>query len=268
MEIPFEIASHDKVKMVSLITDFGNKDYYVGSLKAKLYNTPNQITVIDVSHEIDTHDIVKASFFIQNYYQDFPIESIHVAAVNNAYDYEPELLCFQYNGHYFIGPNNGLFSLVFTDIDEGTVRHIVSDGDSDWKLVDKIAYAVHHILEHGHINNLGLELKDFDQKLGIQPVFSKNEIRASVIHVDHYENVIVNLRNDAFEECRNSRNFRIFIKPTDPIEQISDSYAEVPVGEALCLFNDMGYLTIAINMGKASSMYSLERNDTIQILFY
>lgn len=267
MEIPLEISSPRSTRMVSLMTDFGSKDYYVASLKARLLGSDMPITLVDVTHEIATHDIVKASFFVQNYHLDFPLGTIHIVAVNNAYDFDPEMICFQYNGHFFIGPNNGLFSLVFKNIDEQSIRKIIIKGEEAPRLNTIITKAVHHIIEHGSIDNLGISLPRFDQKLGIQAVFSQNEIRATVIHVDHFGNVIVNLQKEAFESFRNERDFNIYIKPSDPIEMISESYAEVPVGDAVCLFNNSGYLTIGVNMGNVSKLYSLEKNDTIQVLF-
>ena len=268
MDTPYDILPFKRPQLVSLLTDFGNKDYYVASLKGQILQIQAPILLVDISHEIDIHDIVKASFFIHNCFEDFPVNSIHVVAVNNYYSDIPELICFQYKGHYFIGPNNGLFSLYFNDINEQSIRLIEDQTKQSFSLNQKISLAIKYIIEKNRISDLGIKLQHYDQKLGIQPVFSHDEIRASVIHIDHYENVIINLKKEAFEKFRNGRDFSIYIKPTDPIINICKSYAEVNVGDPLCIYNEAGYLTIAINIGKASSMYSLFRNDTIQILFY
>jgi len=165
LEIPLEISNNPRPQIVSLLTDFGNKDYYVASLKAKIINIDHGLEIIDISHEIEIHDIVKASFFIKNCYKDFPINTIHVVAVNNAYDQEPEIICFQYEGHHFIGPNNGLFSLAFKEIDLNSIKLISKEHCGSDNTNDKISCAVHHILNFGHITKLGNALDNFVQKL-------------------------------------------------------------------------------------------------------
>ena len=96
---------------------------------------------------------------------------------------------------------------------------------------------------------------------------STAQIRGSVIYVDHYENVIVNVQKELFERVRNGRHFQLFFKRHDPITQLSRQYHDVSIGETLCLFNDAGYLTIAINMGKAASLLGLKLDDMVQIDF-
>ena len=109
------------MQIVSLTTDYGSKDYYVAELKASLLNAKNDFTFIDISHDIDRFDIVQAAFYLNNTISSFAPGTIHIVAVNCINKRKSEYICFEKDGHYFIGPNNGVFSLVFNHIDEKQV---------------------------------------------------------------------------------------------------------------------------------------------------
>jgi S-adenosyl-L-methionine hydrolase (adenosine-forming) len=100
----------------------------------------------------------------------------------------------------------------------------------------------------------------------LQPVISQNQIRGSVIHIDNYDNVILNITRDLFQKISKNRPFQLYFKRHDPITQLSNYYNDVPIGETLCLFNS-DYLEIAINMGKAAELLGLKIEDTVQINF-
>ena len=89
-----------------------------------------------------------------------------------------------------------------------------------------------------------------------------------MIHVDNYENVILNITRELWERYSYYRNFALFFKRHEPISQLSESYNDVTIGETLCLFNAADHLVIAINLGKASSMLGLSVEDTVQLDFY
>ena len=80
--------------------------------------------------------------------------------------------------------------------------------------------------------------------------------------------MIINLRKEDFEKIRQDRNFEIYYKQHDPINYLSRNYGDVAIGDAVAFFNSSGYLELAINMGKASSVFNLHRNENIQINFY
>ena len=114
---------------------------------------------------------------------------------------------------------------------------------------------------------IGLPVMEVERRIALQPVISTAQIRGSVIYIDHYENVIVNVQEELFERVRNGRDFQLFFKRHDPIVCMSNHYHDVNIGETLCLFNEAGYLTIAINMGKAASLLGLKLDDMVQIDF-
>ncbi len=256
------------MQIVSLTTDYGSKDYYVAELKASILNGKNDFYIIDISHEIDRFDIVQAAFFLSNAMPSFNEGSIHVVAVNCNYKRKSEYICFEKQGHYFIGPNNGIFSLIFNDLKSEEI-FVISPPDNGNLSVNSIFSHAAAYIGHGlPLAEIGEPVQHFNTKLVIQPVVTSNQIRATIIHIDHFENVVVNLKKDQFEKVRNDRKFELYYKPNDPITFLSKDYGDVAIGDALAFFNASGYLEIAINMDKASSMLNLMKNEMIQINFY
>ncbi len=254
------------MQLVTLISDFGIKDHYASLLKGTILSLNSELQIIDVTHQVDTYDIRQASYFLNAICKKFPPGTIHIVAVNNYYDSNYEIILFEYKGQYYIGPNNGVFSLAFDSIDEDQIYKIEYD-EEDSDLFNLIAHGVSLISQNMSITEVGTPLNRFEKKIDIQPVQTNNEIRATIIHIDKYDNVIINVHREFFEHIRNNRQFEIFFKYYNPIREISATYSDVPIGEVLCLFNSANYLEIAINMGKASSQLDLLKDETIQIRF-
>lgn len=254
------------MQLITLTTDLGKDDYFVALLKAEIFSTiGNAVQFIDVSHSVDSQDIQQAAFFINTTYQKFPKGSIHIACVYSYYSSNYEIIAFKKNEHFFIGPNNGVFSLLFPDLEEQDVYSI----HLDTKEVNKIiAHGVACIKNNLFPEEIGSPVASFNTKLALQAVTTNSNIRATIIHIDHFENLVLNVSKDLFDKQRKGRRFEIFYKQHDPINKISAHYGDVPVGDTLCLFNSANLLEIAINMGKASSLLSLNKNETVQIYFY
>lgn len=256
------------MKIVSLTSDYGDKDYYTAQLKAAILNRMPNANLVDISHSIKPYDIVEGAFFLQNVYKRFPDGSIHIGAVNVYHYNNDQVIVFEKNGHFFIGPNNGLFSLVFPESNDLEVYEVTIDRHEYPFIMDAYAHAV-AALGHGlALSDIGQKIDNFVIKIGIQPVKTSHQIRATIIHIDMYGNVIVNLTKDVFEHIRQQRRFKIFYKSKDPITELSRHYGSVQTGEVLAYFNASDYLEIAINMGNAHELLSLRKHETIQIDFF
>jgi len=254
------------MQIVTIISDFGSRDHYSSLLKGSILNLNSDLNIVDITHECDTHDIRQAAYLLKAIHKTFPKGTIHVVAVNNYYDPNFEIISFEYKGNYYIGPNNGVFSLSFDSINEDDVYKVLTDEESN-DLFGLIAHGVSLISQKMSITEVGPPLNNFEKKLDIQPVITNDEIRATIVHIDKFENVILNVHREFFEHIKKNRKFEIFFKYYNPITEISNVYSDVPVGEAVCLFNSAHYLEIAINMGKAASQLDLAKDETIQIRF-
>lgn len=254
------------MQAIGLITDLGSSDHYVSLLKATILDISTDFCFVDVSHNIEPHDIREAAYFLKSVFSKFPKNTIYISSVYNYYNSAPEFILFEYEERYFIGPNNGLFSLVFENLKEDEIQLLnYSDIGSD----PFAAYAkgVALVLNGWDKTQISRKLEMFNRKLDVQPVVNQKEIRATIIYVDHFENVVLNVSKTFFEEQKKNRGFKLFFKHNDPITKICNNYGEVDVGDVVAFFNCTGYLEIAINMGKASSMLDLYKNETVQIYF-
>lgn len=256
------------MQIVSLTTDFGIRDYYVAELKASILSKARDIQFVDVSHHIQPYDIVEAAHFVGNVYPSFPENSIHIIAVDIYYQKEIKYCIMHHQGHYFVAPDNGVLSLLFPELEALDVYEVDIRDLAHSSTASVYAHIVGFIHHNLPIDEIGSKMTSVNRKLQIQPVVTSSQIRATIMHVDHYENVIVNVKKEQFDKVGKHRNFQLYYKQNEPIDIMSRRYSDVPVGDVLCRFNSAGYLEIAINMGKASSMLNLYKNETIQINFF
>jgi S-adenosylmethionine hydrolase len=117
---------------------------------------------------------------------------------------------------------------------------------------------VNQLQQGESIQDIGIPDVGYIEKHHLRPLLDKNWIEGQIIFIDNFENVIVNITHDQFEEQRKGRSFRIVFKRDEVIDRISESYADVSEGEKLALFNSSGYLEIAINKGNAAGLFGLK----------
>ncbi|MCB0705580.1 MAG: SAM-dependent chlorinase/fluorinase [Saprospiraceae bacterium] len=254
------------MRIITLTTDLGWRDYYVAVIKGTLLSRQPDIQVVDITHDIPHYNIVEGAFVLKNAYPNFPSGTIHLVSILDYPSPESDFLVIRHDDHYFIGPNNGLFSLAFEERPEEVYR--LSSGSAHvFGLKNLFAEAIAHICEDKPLSDIGERNPHMVERISLQPVVSKDQLRGTILHIDHYDNAIVNIRRELFEKIRNGRQFQLFFKRHDPIVRLSNRYCDVPVGEPLCLFNSAGLLEIALNMDKASTLLGLSLDDTIQINF-
>ncbi len=169
-------------------------------------------------------------------------------------------------GHIVIAPNNGILSLIGYN-DKAEVYLIEFVYESFDAYLNGIKHIVRQILADKPVNELGTIYPGHKRRFDLQATIRPGQIRASVIHVDRFENAILNVDKDMFEENREGRAFGIYYKRTDPIKEISTSYGSIPIGEVAVIVNSYGLLEIGINKGKAHSLLGLSKEDTIIIEF-
>jgi S-adenosyl-L-methionine hydrolase (adenosine-forming) len=250
--------------LVSLTSDYGWRDHHLARLKGALLRAHRKLQLVDVSHDIPVYDIVRAAFIFRNAYRAFPAGTIHVLSVHDHYAPDSRFLALAQAGHYFIGPDNGVFSLVFNEAPAEAYHLDTSDRQP---LPERYARAVAHIARNKPLFEIGLPVPTINRRLSLQPVIGPNYIRGSIVYIDRYDNATVNINRSVFESVGRGRPFQLFFKRHDPIERLVGSYQEVGEGEVFCRFNSEGLLEIAINMGKAAGLLGLHIEDTVQIDF-
>ncbi|HHS95973.1 MAG TPA: hypothetical protein ENJ45_05220 [Phaeodactylibacter sp.] len=253
--------------IITLTTDFGLKDYYVALVKAALLSKEPSLQIVDISHNVNAYDIVQGAFILKNCYAAFPKGTIHIVSISDYSTKKPCFLALRHDGHYFIGADNGLFSLLFENTPNKDIYEIDYYADESFPVKRTFAEAVAHLISSKPFNEIGIPIEAIEERITFQPVISKSEVNGTVIHIDHYGNAITNIRRDTFEQVGQGRPFALYFKRHDPILQLSNYYADVPIGEALCFFNAANCLEIAINHGNAAELFGLKVEDTIQVNF-
>ncbi|PHN01931.1 SAM hydrolase/SAM-dependent halogenase family protein [Flavilitoribacter nigricans] len=252
--------------IVTLTSDFGQGDYYLPLIKGAILSQNEQLRLVDITHEVSSYDIVQAAFIFKNSWRSFPPGTIHLISVNDYYQESCCYLAIRHEDHYFIGPDNGVFTLIFDQADIQGYQLDISE-DTTFDLHQIYARAIGHIANGKEFEKIGKPVDEMVQRITFQPVVQPSMIRGAVIHIDRFQNAILNINRELFERIGADRSFQLYFKRHDPIVKLSRHYHDVPIGEVLCLFNSANYLEIAINMGKAAELLSLKVEDAVQIDF-
>ena len=209
---------------------------------------------------------MEGAFFLKSIFKHFPKGTIHVIAVNSFYTHQNQLVLFEYEGFFFLGPNNGIFSLVHRDLDgRGMVEVNLGSRDDLYHTIGRVI----QLLDQGKaLTEIGPPVQLFERKLTLQPVVNNDHIRATIIHVDRFGNVIVNLNRKIFNKVCRDRIYAIYYKSSEPVTRLSHRYSDVQIGDVCAFFNDIDLLEIGINMGNAHQLLNLNKNETIQIDFH
>ncbi len=256
--------------IITLTTDLGLKDYYVAGIKGSILSQLPDAKIVDVSHEIPAFNIGVAAFCLKNCYKDFPKGSIHIIGVRPEADEYTKHMVIKHQGHYFIGADNGMFSLLFDqNPDEIFEINIVSDEDKRTFPTKNIFVTVAcHIGRGGTMELIGNKTENITERTNFQPVIEKDVIRGMAMYIDSYGNITTNITRSLFNMVGNHREFSIVFRRSDyNIYELRFNYNEVPEGEKLALFSTNNHLEIAINKGNASKLFGIKLSDIIRIEF-
>lgn len=255
--------------VVTLTTDLGYKDFYQAALKGSLLSLYPDVRLIDISHEIPPFDIQHAAFVIKNAYPHFPSNTVHLVGIDSVFHENNRYVALRYNDHYFVGADNGIFSLIMDgDADEVVEINLIQDLKYlHFPLTDIFAKAAIHLAKGGKLTEIGDRIDGIVQRTVVQPVIENDSLRGSVVFVDSFGNVVSNISKELFNRVQRNRDFVLSFRRNETIRQMSWHYNEVPEGEKLCLFGISDHLEIAINKGNASQLLGLHQGDFIRVDF-
>ena len=258
--------------IITLTTDLGTKDSYLASVKGSIYTQVEDVNIVDITHHISPFNIQEAAFILRNCYKDFPTGTVHIISIDDELSVTNEHLAIKANGHYFIGADNGLFSLLFNEVKpEKIVRlNITQTTDCTTFAIKNIfVVAACHLVRGGTMEIIGTEISEIEiKKMDLKSVFDNNILKGAVTYVDSYGNAISNITKNEFMKYNKHNIFAIlFGREDERITTISSKYKDVPISEKLAIFGENGLLQIAINQGKANKLLGLKLHDIIRIEF-
>ncbi len=256
--------------IITLISDWGLNSHYRASVKGSILRQIPDARIVDITHTLPAFDIMSCSFILKNAYPDFPPGTIHIVAVNTEASTQSPHILVKANDMFFIGADNGVFSLLFEDQEfEAIELDIMQDSDYfTFSTRDVFIKAAALIAGGKKLSSLGTHYKTLKKMIAFQPIITESRIEGKVIFVDDYENVFVNIDKTTFRKVGKGRTYTIKLRhPGYAINTLRTSYSDVEQGERLALFGSTGFLEIAINQGKASSLLGLEVTDSVVIEF-
>ena len=246
--------------LLTLTSDIGQRDYLVGAVKAQLLQINPGFQIVDISHNIPPFNYPQAAYVCRSAIKNFPAFTYHIILVN-LFEKKPEQLLIAYHKEqYFLCADNGLLSMILEEKPEMVIgipldKLAVKNTIYCTGIMGKI---VNQLINGESIKDIGIPDVSYLEKNHLRPLLDNNWIEGQIIFIDNFENVIVNITHEQFEEQRKGRSFRIVFKRDEVIDRISESYADVNEGEKLALFNSAGYLEIAINKGNAAGLFGLK----------
>lgn len=245
--------------MITLTSEIGHQDYLVGAVKATLLGIDPGFTVIDISHTVPAFNYPQAAYVCRNAFRHFPEYSYHLVLVN-LFDRKPEqlLLAFHQN-QYILCADNGLLTMILEEKPEMIIGIPLKPADRNTIGITAVmGRIVHELVNGASIKDIGVPDVAYLEKNPLKPVVDDLGMEGKIIFIDQFENVVVNITREEFEQHRNGRKFQIIFKRDEVIDRISQTYADAPEGEKLALFNSAGYLEIAINKGNAAGLFGLK----------
>ncbi len=249
-----------RMPLITLTSDIGQHDFLVGAVKGQLLQLGNQLTLVDITHQLSPFNYPQAAYVCRNAIKSFPAGTFHLILVN-LFDERPEHLLFaEHNGQYIGCADNGLLTMILEELPQKVVGLVLAKNEQKNTLYCTTIFgrAFNDITSGKTMEQIGDPGVSIIVKNSLRPLLGNNWMEGQIIFIDNFENVIVNITRDEFEEQRRGRSFKIVFKRDEVIEKISDTYADVAEGEKLALFNAGGYLEIAINKGNAAGLFGLQ----------
>ena len=280
------IVINNFMSIITLTTDYGLKDHFVGSLKGKILSEYSDASIVDISHDIDPFNTAQASYIISASYNSFPKGTVHIIGVDLEINKENKHVVMQWNDHFFIAADNGILSMLSQKIIPQkivtiTIHDRLHNEATDLDVFVKVAC---HLAKGGALSVIGKEIESLKQVTDLQVVLAEDgtQLKGNVIYIDHFGNAVTNISKKQFLECAKGRPYEIAFK-TQTIKNILPYYSAIAIsdkypvkyyeGEKLAIFNEAGFLEIAIfrsnplTVGSASTLLGLNYRDVVSIKF-
>ena len=243
-----------KEVIITLTTDFGLTDPFVGIMKGVILSIAPNARLVDITHDIASHDIAAGAFVLESAYRYFPAGTIHVAVVDPGVGSARRPIAATFGGYTFVGPDNGIFPLTdhsdaYHVTNASLFRHPVSH---TFHGRDIFAPVAAHLSLGTPLDSVGPRIVDFVHG----PAGSS---RPSVLHVDKFGNIVTNLRREDL-----GSDFAIRIAGLE-IRFLLSSYAEARPGEFFAIEGSMGYIELSLRQASAAERLNIGRGTEIEV---
>jgi len=265
------------MSIITLLTDFGIEDAYVGTIKGVILSVNPSAMIVDITHQIDPQDLIEAAYVIKSTYRYFPKGTVHVIVVDPGVGSDRAIVALEMMGHIFLAPDNGVLTLL---MDEGRIDSITRVKNSHYFL-EPLSQTFHgrdifapvgaHISKGVDLKKLGsgLDLNDMVHLSIRKPsITDEGELVGTIVSVDRFGNCITNIDLNCLEKFYKpgfEKNLVIAIGECE-IKGLSKNYDGVGLKQPLAIIGSLGYLEIALNCGRASRHFGAQKGDPIRVI--
>lgn len=264
-----------KTRLIALLTDFGERDFFVPSLKAVIAGINPQARIIDITHEVPSFDVRAASFILFSCYAFFPKGTVFLAVVDPGVASGRAILLAETKKYFFIAPDNGLLTLPLKSEEIVGLREVIQSrfwltaGTTTFEARDRMA-PVASWLTHGlSPDEFGPEVKSYRRLKIKEPVRSGHEIVGGILYQDKFGNLMTNIPLSMVPSIKPPK-----LKPRmvlhlgeTQIGRFVTSYAEVKDSRPFFLVNSQGLIEIAVREGSAAAALGAKPGDPVRIRF-
>ncbi len=257
--------------MITLLTDFGHRDAFVGTMKGVILGICPEARIVDLSHGIAPQGIDEGAFILRTAYPYFPDGTVHVAVVDPGVGGERRALIVETPRYRFVGPDNGVFAHVFA---RDTVNRVVSVTETRFMLPrvsntfhgrDVFAPVAAHLALGRAISDFGTGIDDYRTGSITEPSVHGSGIAGHVLHIDHYGNIITDISESLFLDTTREKRFQIKLAGLS-LDRVNASYDEAADGTALAILDSAGLLEIAVNGGSAADLLRATPGDRVDVV--
>jgi S-adenosylmethionine hydrolase len=265
------------MSVITLLTDFGTADEYVGVMKGVMLSICPTVSIVDISHQLEPQDVAQAAYLVPAYFHFFPEGTIHTVVVDPGVGSQRAILAVHFRKHYFIAPDNGVLSLLLRDHKSDTIievknsEYFLEPLSATFHGRDIFAALGAHMACGTKIDALGSKRQIEDivylNDLTCQ-VTESGELIGKIVSIDRFGNLISNIdaiRLHDFYRSEPSKQVHITIGSIT-ICGLAKTYADAASGVPLALIGSRGYLEIALNCGNAQQQLNTHRGDRVRII--
>ncbi len=264
------------MSIITLITDFGLDDEYVGLMKGVMLSIHPSATIVDITHRIEPQDMVQAAYTLNASYRYFPDGSIHVIVVDPGVGGKRAIVAAKMKRHVFMAPDNGVLTLLLggEEIDEcirvDNPEYFLESVSQTFHGRDIFAPVAAHIARGVALNRIGTPAASAElvRLPGLESCRSANgEITGKIVTIDHFGNLITNIPAHELEDlCTGKPGHKPQVRIGNHIiSGLSSTYESVASLKPLALIGSRGYLEIAVNAGNANKHLNIQKGDGVTV---
>ena len=252
--------------IVTLLTDSGESDHYIAAIKARILAVDPDIRIVDISHQVRMFDIGHAAFVLRSVFRDFPKGTIHLVGVDAAGNRGDAFIIVRLEEHFFVGSDNGLFSLLSEHPPENIWQINMQMEPGTFPEKDIFAPAAARLAKGEAPESIGKPVTDFKRMIDRQVKATRKQITGHIIRVDHFGNLITNIPKEAFDILSKDKTFTVQFGG-EKFRRIHTAYNQAEQGECFLVFNSLNFLEIGIYKGNAAELLGLNYDSVVNIIF-